>query len=101
MHRKAEEEADTAVVSATTTTWRGAAWAPRRRRGPLRHDTGGAGSDLLSDGHPGCGHPPPADHRGPADAVPDQPRGPLGQVREPLPEHPPDPEAEDHRVQHE
>jgi hypothetical protein len=27
MHRKAEEEADTAVVSATTTTQRGAAWA--------------------------------------------------------------------------
>src|SRR5919197_2996323 len=41
MHRKAEEEADTAVVSATTTTQRGAAWAPRRRRSPLLHDTRG------------------------------------------------------------
>src|SRR5919198_6721818 len=39
MHRKAEEEADTAVVSARTTTQRGAAWAPRRRKRPLRHDT--------------------------------------------------------------
>src|SRR5919197_1766689 len=69
MHRKAEEEADTAVVSATHpgsprtrgascppdarcqpvrprsvfvgwwTTQRGAAWAPRRRGRPLRHGT--------------------------------------------------------------
>src|SRR6266550_1999563 len=67
MHRKAEEEADTAVVSATTTTQRGAAWT---RQTPCELAGGTTSGAEPFSARPSAERPPAEDDD--VVAVPDQ-----------------------------